>query len=104
MKIVPFNAREKDNIEVILPVDKSDDELMLLARDGMSPAFDPLIRRHQSMVFRIAMKYLGKENDAKDVTQNSFVEVHRYLRSYKPQGKFVSYLGRIVLNQCKMVN
>ena len=102
MKLETLIVPDTSPVEMV-PLDKrSDDELMQLARKDSTLAFDTLVRRHQQMVFRIAAKYLGDETDAKDVTQSSFVEVYRYLEGYKPRGKFVSYLGRIVLNQCKM--
>ena len=81
--------------------DLCDDALMGLARQK-TEAFDTLVRRHQQMVYRISVKFLGNATDAKDVTQNSFVELYRYLDRYEPRGRFVSFLGRIVLNQCKM--
>ena len=81
--------------------DLCDDALMGLARQK-TEAFDTLVRRHQQMVYRISVKFLGNATDAKDVTQNSFVELYRYLDRYQPRGRFVSFLGHIVLNQCKM--
>lgn len=103
LKLVSFQAPDKERVNKGPLSDRSDDDLMGLARAEEALAFDTLVRRHQHMVFRIAVKYLGDENDAKDVTQNSFVEVYRYLGRYKPRGHFVSFLGKIVLNQCKMV-
>ncbi len=55
------------------------------------------------MVSRIALKYLGNPSLARDVTQSSFVELYRFVPRYRPQGRFVSYLNRIVINQCRMV-
>jgi len=58
---------------------RSDDELMLLARGGSSPAFDALVRRHQLRVLSVARRLLGQAWLASDVAQNTFLEVYRAL-------------------------
>lgn len=81
---------------------RSDDELMLLAAGGRRQAFEALVRRHQAKALRIAGKLLGQSSLAQDVVQNAFVELYRVLPDYRAQGKFTSYLYRVLLNQCRM--
>jgi len=81
---------------------RDDDDWMLLARSGRPGAFDELVRRHQAVVLAVAYRYLGQPDAAKDVAQNTFVEVYRRLPDYRPQGRFRAYLHRILLNQCRM--
>jgi RNA polymerase sigma-70 factor (ECF subfamily) len=81
---------------------RDDDELMVLAREGVEAAFDQLIRRHQGRGLLIAQKYLGGAEGAKDAVQNAFIQLYRYVPRYKPQGQFKAYLYRIILNQCRM--
>ncbi|MCP4603745.1 MAG: sigma-70 family RNA polymerase sigma factor [Proteobacteria bacterium] len=102
-KLLPF-ADLQHNEQGQIPLEKrDDDELMLLARGGKNEAFDEIVRRHQQMVSRIAIKYLGNVSLARDVTQNSFVELYRFLPKYRAQRRFISFLNRIVINQCRMV-
>lgn len=82
--------------------DRSDDELMLFARGGHEAAFSVLIRRHQGRTLRLALRYLGREALAADVTQDTFVEIFRALPSYQAHGKFRAYLYRVLLNRCHM--
>ena len=89
----PADLSERDN-----------DSLMLLARGGLDGAFDALVRRHQTRTLRIAAKYLGQSAVAKDVAQNTFLEIHRALPRYKARGRFESYLYRVLLNQCRMAS
>ncbi len=84
------------------PETRDDDDWMLLARSGRPGAFDELVRRHQASVLAVAYRYLGQREAAKDVAQNTFVEVYRRLPDYRPQGRFRAYLHRILLNQCRM--
>jgi RNA polymerase sigma-70 factor (ECF subfamily) len=81
---------------------RTDDELMLLARGGHDLAFTTLIRRHQARTLRIAVRYLGRDALAADVTQDTFVEIFRALPRYRAHGKFTSYLYRVLLNRCHM--
>jgi len=81
---------------------RTDDELMLLARGGLDSAFSALIRRHQARTLRLAVRYLGRDSLAADVAQDTFVELFRALPTYQAQGKFSSYLYRVLLNRCHM--
>jgi RNA polymerase sigma-70 factor (ECF subfamily) len=110
-KIIPLHSKRvaaptsvmSDSGDV--PVaERSDDELMLLARGGVERAFDTLVRRHQRRVLRIAAKYMGCTATATDIAQNTFLELYRALPRYRAQGKFSSYLYRSVLNQCRMTH
>jgi RNA polymerase sigma-70 factor (ECF subfamily) len=80
----------------------SDDEWMLLARSGRPGAFDALVRRYQVRAVSVAYRYLGQRELAKDVAQNTFLEILRRLDEYQPHGRFPGYFHRILLNQCRM--
>lgn len=84
--------------------DPSDDELVALARDGDMFAFERLVRRHQSRVLRIAIRYLGDVSQAADVTQNTFLQLYRSLPRYVGRGRFTAYLGAIAINQCRLLS
>lgn len=82
---------------------RSDDELMLMARDGAGAAFEALVRRHQARVLRVAARQLGRGGPAADAAQNTFMEIYRCLPRYRPCGVFRAYLYRVLLNQCRMI-
>jgi RNA polymerase sigma-70 factor (ECF subfamily) len=82
--------------------ERSDDELMLLARGGLEAAFATLIRRHQAGALRVAARYLADEAVAADVAQNAFIDVFRALPSYQPRARFRAYLHRVILNHCHL--
>ena len=83
--------------------DRSDDDLMLLARGGVGAAFDALVRRYQSRALRLAARHLGRVAAVADVAQNAFLSVYRAIPRYRPSGQFAAYLYRAVLNECRMV-
>lgn len=99
-KVLAFSADSRPAAAVAEARD--DDDWMLLARSGRPGAFDELVRRHQASVLGVAFRYLGQRDAAKDVAQNTFVEVYRRLPEYRAQGRFRAYLHRVLLNQCRM--
>lgn len=99
-KVLAFSAESRP---ATAPAEaRDDDDWMLLARSGRPGAFDELVRRHQASVLGVAFRYLGQRDAAKDVAQNTFVEVYRRLPEYRAQGRFRAYLHRVLLNQCRM--
>lgn len=83
--------------------ERSDDDLMRLARAGAPGAFEALVRRHQVQTLRLCYRYLGNSTLAQDAAQNTLVELYRYVPRYEPRGQFGALLRRIALNQCRML-
>ncbi|MFQ5676159.1 MAG: RNA polymerase sigma factor [bacterium] len=63
-------------------------------------AFRQLVDHFQPYAFAIALRVLCDEEDAKDVTQESFVRVWRHLKKYDSRAKFSTWLYKIVTNLC----
>jgi RNA polymerase sigma-70 factor, ECF subfamily len=63
--------------------------------------FEPLIARHQQMVFRVAVSVLGpnSERDAEDVAQDVFLQLFRRIGDFQRRSKFSSWLYRIAYNR-----
>jgi RNA polymerase sigma-70 factor (ECF subfamily) len=70
----------------------SDPELVELARRGDDAAFGTLVDRHRSSVFRAALAALGSPEDAEEVAQEAFVAAHRYLRDFREDASFKTWL------------
>jgi RNA polymerase sigma-70 factor (ECF subfamily) len=101
--IVQLKPLEQEPVSSRPLTEFTDDELMLAARGGVDAAFDALVRRHQAVAIRVAHKFLGEPGLALDAAQGAFLEVLRSLPRYQAQGRFVGYLFRILINQCKML-
>ena len=61
----------------------TDEELVLLARQGDPDAFDQLVARHQSAVFRAALAALRVREDAEEVAQDAFIRAWRALDRFR---------------------
>jgi len=70
----------------------TDDELMLEYQKGSDAAMEELFARHKDRVFRFAFRMSQNACEAKDLTQEVFFRVHRFRDTYRPQGKFTTWL------------
>lgn len=77
-----------------------EDALVRRAVAGDRSAWRALYEAHQGFVFRVAARFLGDEAEARDVAQDVFVQVFGHLSSYRPAGRFRTYLYRVVANRC----
>ena len=80
---------------------RTDEELVALAAKGEPDAFDQLVSRWERQIYFLAYRMLGREEDARDVTQEAFLSAFRGLKGFKRQSKFSSWLYRIALNLCR---
>lgn len=74
--------------------------LLKKAKSGDISAFESLIEGYQKKVFNIVFRMLGNYDDANDVTQEVFIKVFRYLKNFKEQSLFSTWLYRIATNTC----
>lgn len=63
----------------------------------MMPTWDELVREHADRVYRLAYRLSGDQQDAEDLTQETFIRVFRSLQNYQP-GTFEGWLHRITTN------
>jgi len=64
-------------------------------------AFTELFEAYKNLVFRTAFLILDSADEAEDVLQEVFIQVHRSLNSYDPaRGAFSTWLYRITVNKC----
>jgi RNA polymerase sigma-70 factor (ECF subfamily) len=78
----------------------SDEQIVELALAGDDDAFGELVRRWERRIFALAYGILGREDDARDATQETFVAAFRNLGAFRGEAKVSSWLHRIAVNQC----
>lgn len=77
----------------------SDDaELAARAAAGDDSAFSALVRRHERRVYNIAYRLLGRDEDARDATQDAFLSCYRRLSTFRGDAAFTTWLHRIAVN------
>ena len=86
---------------VALGMQRTDEELVALATAGDADSFNQLIVRWERSIFALAFRVIGREEDARDVCQETFLRAFRSIKGFKGQSKFSSWLYRIALNLCR---
>lgn len=80
---------------------RTDEELVALSMGGDVDSFNQLILRWERPIYALAYRVIGREEDARDVVQETFLRAFRALPGFKGQAKFSSWLYRIALNLCR---
>lgn len=80
----------------------SDAELVVLAQDGRTEAFDELVRRYQDRVYRLCIKILRNEDDASEAMQDAFFSAYRGIGRFKAESTFSTWLYRVATNAALM--
>jgi RNA polymerase sigma-70 factor (ECF subfamily) len=78
----------------------SDEQIVERALSGDREAFGEIVRRWERRIFALAFGILGREEDARDATQETFVAAFRNLKGFRGDAKVSSWLHRIAVNQC----
>jgi RNA polymerase sigma-70 factor (ECF subfamily) len=79
----------------------TDEELVARSVDGDRDSFNQLVVRWERPIYALAYRVIGREEDARDVCQETFLRAFRALKGFKGQAKFSSWLYRITLNLCR---
>src|SRR5687767_15367187 len=78
----------------------ADSDLITRAAGGDPTAFQTLVERHRSMVYRVAYQFAGNHHDAEDIAQEVFIKVYRSLDRFRQDAQLTSWLYRIAMNAC----
>jgi RNA polymerase sigma-70 factor (ECF subfamily) len=79
----------------------TDEELVARSIRGDADSFNQLILRWERPIYALAYRTIGREEDARDVVQETFLRAFRALPGFRGQAKFSSWLYRIALNLCR---
>lgn len=85
----------------VLGMHRTDEELVALSTAGDRESFNQLVMRWERPIYALAYRVLGREEDARDVCQETFLRAFRALKGFKGQAKFSSWIYRIALNLCR---
>lgn len=79
--------------------DTSDDhELVQRTKLGDRSAFELLVRRYQDRAYSVALKILGRHEDALDVAQEAFARAFLSIARFRGGSRFYTWLYRILVN------
>jgi len=82
--------------------ERTDGQLVELAKAGDGDAFSELVVRHESKVYGLCLKMLGNPEDAEDCLQEVFIKAFEALPNFREEARFSTWLYRIAYNACLM--
>lgn len=69
-------------------------------RAGDPHAFERVVRTHYERVFRLCLRMTGSPADAEDLTQDTFLRIHRKAAHFRGDSDLSTWIYRIAYNQC----
>jgi len=69
--------------------------------DGEVNAFNTLVWRWQKPIFNFVLRYVGDAEDAREITQQTFIKAYRNLPTLKEHSRFSTWLYQIAVNLCR---
>lgn len=82
------------------PEEPHDFELIDRTLAGEPSAFEPLVRKYQQDVYRVAYRITLSVDDAKDLAQETFLQAYRALKGFHRRASFSTWLYRIAVHLC----
>lgn len=78
------------------------EESLMIERviNGETEAFEALVIENQKKVYNLALKMVGDENDALDLSQDAFIKAFRGLDNFRSDCRFSVWLYRLTYNVC----
>jgi len=80
-------------------VEEISQETIIAAAEGNIKAFEAIFAAHSSFVYNIALRMTSAPEDAKDITQEVFLLLHRKLGGFKFQSALKTWIYRVTVNQ-----
>jgi RNA polymerase sigma-70 factor (ECF subfamily) len=77
-----------------------DRELVERCQRGHLEAYETLVNRYRQRVYGLAYSMLRNEQDAIDLSQETFVKAWQAIRGFKKNASFYTWLYRITTNLC----
>jgi len=76
-----------------------DESLVERARQGDLEAFDRLMQRHQERIYQVIYHMISHHEDARDLTQETFITAYHALERFRGDAAFGTWLYRIAVNK-----
>ena len=103
--ITCYHRRDYPNLPVMpadLPAPPPDSLETLIQRclGGDQRAWELIVRQHWRKVFNVAYKFVGKHDEAEDLTQDIFLKIFKSLDTFDRRANFQTWLISVSRNLC----
>src|SRR5678809_1147772 len=76
------------------------DQVIQRCLDGDQSAWETIVRTHWRRVFNIAYKFVGRHDQAEDLTQDVFLKLYKSLDTFDRRANFQTWLVSVSRNLC----
>src|SRR5678816_3710454 len=102
---VPRFAREftRDFLPVMsadAPSPHASDEMIERCLNGDQAAWEAIVRLYRRKVFNVAYKFVGRHDQAEDLTQDVFLKLYKSLDTFDRRANFQTWLISVSRNLC----
>jgi RNA polymerase sigma-70 factor, ECF subfamily len=73
----------------------SDEDLARQSQAGDLPAFEELVRRYENRIYSFVFQSCGRDADAREITQDTFVRAFEAIAQFDPRRPFAAWLFTI---------
>src|SRR3984957_3862053 len=78
--------------------DIPEEDMIRLAQEGNSTAFEQLYRLYSGRVYAICLRMVRIEREAEDLTQEAFLLLFRKIHTFRGEARFSTWLHRLTIN------
>jgi RNA polymerase sigma-70 factor, ECF subfamily len=102
---IPRLAREytRDFLPVMsadAPSQHASDEMIERCLNGDQAAWESIVRLYRRKVFNVAYKFVGRHDQAEDLTQDVFLKLYKSLDTFDRRANFQTWLISVSRNLC----
>ena len=80
-------------------VAEDEDAVIQRVLAGDSRAFGELVATYERTLFNVALRMVNDREDARDLTQTTFIKAYRKLDTFDREHRFFSWIYRILINE-----
>ena len=78
----------------------SDESVIQKILEGDTAVFEILIRRYNTVIYRIGRMYGFNHHDTEDLMQDTHVSAYTQLASFEHRASYKTWISRIMINKC----
>lgn len=79
---------------------EEEDVLIAQVQGGDSASFEKLVLENQTKVYNLALRMVGSEQDAYDMSQEAFIKAYNSIALFRGDSRFSVWLYRLTTNVC----
>ena len=94
----PPSADKPETAGKTAVAESADAVILARAQSGDHAAFAQLYALHKRRVYSLCLRMLGNVAEAEDLTQESFLQLHRKIATFRGDSAFSTWLHRLTIN------